>query len=140
MLRRYWRLANHNDALGGGVGHFHQIDTAVVHAELNVLGGAGLAAQHAAVHVEEDYLLALGTAHNNHVVDAVDVHIVHINIVDTLDSLEDGGHRVVGVNVADGVDGPSMAITLQCFGSFVVINPSICGVGEFYGSTDFACA
>lgn len=41
---------------------------------------------------------------------------------------------------ADGVDGPSVAVTLQCFGSFVVINPSICGVGEFYGSTDFACA
>lgn len=41
---------------------------------------------------------------------------------------------------ADGVDGPSMAVTLQCFGSFVVINPSVCGVGEFYGSSDYACA
>ena len=39
---------------------------------------------------------------------------------------------------ADGVDGPSVAVTLQCFGSFVVTNPSVCGVGEFYGSTDFA--
>lgn len=41
---------------------------------------------------------------------------------------------------ADGIDGPSVAVTLQCFGSFVVTNPSVCGVGEFYGSTDYACA
>ncbi len=38
------------------------------------------------------------------------------------------------------VDGPATMVTLNLFGSFVVTNPSVCGVGEFYGSTDFACA
>jgi hypothetical protein len=44
------------------------------------------------------------------------------------------------LNVApgsDSIDGPSTAVTIQCFGSFVVTNPSVCGVGEFYGTTDF---
>lgn len=41
---------------------------------------------------------------------------------------------------ADGVDGPSVLVALNLFGSFVVTNPSVCGVGEFYGSTDFAAA
>lgn len=38
------------------------------------------------------------------------------------------------------IDGPATMVTLNLFGSFVVTNPSVCGVGEFYGSTDFACA
>lgn len=41
---------------------------------------------------------------------------------------------------SDTVDGPATMVTLNLFGSFVVTNPSVCGVGEFYGSTDFACA
>ena len=41
---------------------------------------------------------------------------------------------------ADTVDGPATMVTLNVFGSFVVTNPSTCGVGEFYGSTDFAAA
>ncbi|VVB60768.1 Uncharacterised protein [uncultured archaeon] len=45
------------------------------------------------------------------------------------------------LNVApgsDSVDGPSTAVTIQFFGSFAVTNPSVCGVGEFYGSDDYA--
>lgn len=45
------------------------------------------------------------------------------------------------LNVQSGtatVDGPSMNVTIQFFGSFVVENPSCCGVGEFANSTDFA--
>lgn len=41
---------------------------------------------------------------------------------------------------SDTIDGPATMVTLNLFGSFVVTNPSVCGVGEFYGSTDFACA
>ena len=41
---------------------------------------------------------------------------------------------------SDTVDGPATLVTLNLFGSFVVTNPSVCGVGEFYGSTDFAAA
>lgn len=41
---------------------------------------------------------------------------------------------------SDTSDGPATMVTLNLFGSFVVTNPSVCGVGEFYGSTDFACA
>lgn len=41
---------------------------------------------------------------------------------------------------ADTVDGPASQISLMFYGSFAVKNPSVCGVGEFYGSTDFACA
>ena len=41
---------------------------------------------------------------------------------------------------SDTVDGPATMVTLNLFGSFVVTNPSVCGVGEFYGSSDFACA
>ena len=41
---------------------------------------------------------------------------------------------------SDTVDGPATMVTLNLFGSFVVTNPSVCGVGEFYGSTDFAMA
>lgn len=41
---------------------------------------------------------------------------------------------------SDTVDGPATMVTLNLFGSFVITNPSVCGVGEFYGSTDFACA
>jgi hypothetical protein len=40
----------------------------------------------------------------------------------------------------DTIDGPATMVTLNLFGSFVVTNPSVCGVGEFYGSTDFAAA
>ena len=40
----------------------------------------------------------------------------------------------------DTIDGPATMVTLNLFGSFVVTNPSTCGVGEFYGSTDFAAA
>ena len=40
----------------------------------------------------------------------------------------------------DTVDGPATLVTLNLIGSFVVTNPSVCGVGEFYGSTDFAAA
>lgn len=36
------------------------------------------------------------------------------------------------------IDGPASQVTLQFFGSFVVTNPSVCVVGEFDGSTDFA--
>ena len=39
---------------------------------------------------------------------------------------------------SDTADGPATMVTLNLFGSFVVTNPSVCGVGEFYGSTDFA--
>ena len=41
---------------------------------------------------------------------------------------------------SDTSDGPATMVTLNLFGSFVVTNPSVCGVGEFYGSTDFAAA
>ena len=41
---------------------------------------------------------------------------------------------------SDTVDGPATMVTLNLFDSFVVTNPSVCGVGEFYGSTDFAAA
>lgn len=41
---------------------------------------------------------------------------------------------------SDTVDGPATMVTLNLFGSFVITNPSVCGVGEFYGSTDFAAA
>lgn len=41
---------------------------------------------------------------------------------------------------SDTVDGPATLVTLNLFGSFVITNPSTCGVGEFYGSTDFATA
>lgn len=41
---------------------------------------------------------------------------------------------------SDTVDGPATMVTLNLFGSFVVTNPSVCGVGEFYGSADFAAA
>ena len=41
---------------------------------------------------------------------------------------------------SDTYDGPATIVTLNLFGSFVVTNPSVCGVGEFYGSSDFACA
>lgn len=41
---------------------------------------------------------------------------------------------------SDTSDGPATLVTLNLFGSFVVTNPSVCGVGEFYGSTDFAAA
>lgn len=40
----------------------------------------------------------------------------------------------------DTFEGPATMVTLNLFGSFVVTNPSVCGVGEFYGSTDFAAA
>ena len=40
----------------------------------------------------------------------------------------------------DTIDGPATMVTTNLFGSFVVTNPSVCGVGEFYGSTDFAAA
>lgn len=40
----------------------------------------------------------------------------------------------------DTVDGPATQISLMFFGAFAVTNPSVCGVGEFYGSTDFAAA
>lgn len=36
------------------------------------------------------------------------------------------------------INGPAMEVTLQMFGSFVVTNPSVCGVGLFYGATDIA--
>lgn len=36
------------------------------------------------------------------------------------------------------IDGPASQVTLQFFGSLAVINPSVCVVGEFDGSTDFA--
>lgn len=36
------------------------------------------------------------------------------------------------------VNGPAMEVTLQMFGSFVVTNPSVCGVGLFYGATGIA--
>lgn len=35
-------------------------------------------------------------------------------------------------------NGPAMDVTLQMFGSFVVTNPSVCGVGRFYGATGIA--
>lgn len=35
-------------------------------------------------------------------------------------------------------NGPAMDVTLQMFGSFVVTNPSVCGVGLFYGAKDIA--
>ena len=41
---------------------------------------------------------------------------------------------------SDTVDGPATLVGINLFGSFVITNPSTCGVGEFYGSTDFACA
>lgn len=39
------------------------------------------------------------------------------------------------INVQPGsgdTDGPNVLVTLQLFGSFVVTNPSVCGVGKFY--------
>jgi hypothetical protein len=36
------------------------------------------------------------------------------------------------------INGPAMEVTLQMFGSFVVTNPSVCGVGLFYGATGIA--
>jgi hypothetical protein len=36
------------------------------------------------------------------------------------------------------INGPAMDVTLQMFGSFVVTNPSVCGVGKFYGATGIA--
>lgn len=36
------------------------------------------------------------------------------------------------------VNGPAMEVTLQMFGSFVVTNPSVCGVGLFSGATGIA--
>lgn len=36
------------------------------------------------------------------------------------------------------INGPAMEVTLQMFGSFVVTNPSVCGVGRFYGATGIA--
>lgn len=38
---------------------------------------------------------------------------------------------------AGSIDGPSTNVTLQLFASFVVLNPSVNGVGEFANSTDF---
>lgn len=41
------------------------------------------------------------------------------------------------INVQSGqasVDGPAAEVSLMCFGSFVVTNPSVCGVGLFYGA------
>jgi hypothetical protein len=41
------------------------------------------------------------------------------------------------INVQSGtgsVDGPAADVTLMLFGSFVVTNPSVCGVGLFYGA------
>lgn len=35
-------------------------------------------------------------------------------------------------------NGPAMDVTLQMFGSFVVQNPSVCGVGKFYGASGIA--
>lgn len=35
-------------------------------------------------------------------------------------------------------NGPAMDVTLQMFGSFVVTNPSVCGVGKFYGASGIA--
>ena len=35
-------------------------------------------------------------------------------------------------------NGPAMDVTLQLFGSFVITNPSVCGVGKFYGATGIA--
>jgi hypothetical protein len=35
-------------------------------------------------------------------------------------------------------NGPAMDVTLQMFGSFVVTNPSVCGVGRFYGASGIA--
>ena len=35
-------------------------------------------------------------------------------------------------------NGPAMDVTLQMFGSFVVTNPSVCGVGLFSGAKDIA--
>ena len=34
-------------------------------------------------------------------------------------------------------DGPDMEVTIQCFGSFVVTNPSVCGVGIFDANTGY---
>ena len=36
------------------------------------------------------------------------------------------------------INGPALEVTLQMFGSFVVTNPSVCGVGLFYGATGIA--
>ena len=52
--------------------------------------------------------------------------------------LADDLFSVTGGN--DTFEGPATLVTLNLFGSFVVTNPSVCGVGEFYGSTDFAAA
>ena len=44
------------------------------------------------------------------------------------------------LNIQSGsgsVDGPDVIVTLQVFGSFVVTNPSVCGVGVFDNSTDY---
>ena len=45
------------------------------------------------------------------------------------------------LNVQPGtstINGPALEVTLQMFGSFVVTNPSVCGVGLFYGATGIA--
>jgi len=45
------------------------------------------------------------------------------------------------LNVQPGtstINGPAMEVTLQMFGSFVVTNPSVCGVGLFYGASGIA--
>lgn len=42
------------------------------------------------------------------------------------------------INISPGADsesGPSLQVTLQLFGSFVVTNPSVCGTGIFAGAT-----
>lgn len=57
---------------------------------------------------------------------------------DPMQLLADDLFSVTGGN--DTFEGPATLVTLNLFGSFVVTNPSVCGVGEFYGSTDFAAA
>lgn len=45
------------------------------------------------------------------------------------------------LNIQQGeatINGPALEVTLQMFGSFVVTNPSVCGVGLFYGATGIA--
>ena len=36
------------------------------------------------------------------------------------------------------MNGPAMNVTLQMFGTFVVTNPSVCGVGKFHGANGIA--
>jgi hypothetical protein len=53
---------------------------------------------------------------------------------------EDANYKLLSddfINVQSGtgsVDGPAADVTLMLFGSFVVTNPSVCGVGLFYGA------